>query len=327
MERLSVGVQGGAEPLSAAGGDLRVYRRSSSEPLAGLFEPGEGASAIVEGDARQVLRGMPSGAFRTCVTSPPYWSLRDYGIEGQIGLEPSVQRYVEALADAFSEVRRVLADDGTLWLNVGDSYTSGGRTWRAPDRKNPLRAMDARPPTPAGLKPKDLVGVPWRLALALQAAGWYLRADIIWSKPNCQPESVKDRPTRCHEYLFLLSKSERYFYDDRAVRGPRDRRLRSVWEISTRARGEAQVATFPPELVAPCVASGSEPGDLVLDPFAGSGTTGWVAMRTGRRFVGVELNPAYVEAAARRLDNLAEFFAASALGGAGLDVERAGDGP
>jgi len=261
-------------------------------------------SAIVCGDARQVLDRAPPGVFRTCVTSPPYWSLRDYDIEGQIGLEQSVFEYVDSLVRAFERVRRVLSDDGTLWLNVGDSYTSGGRTWRAPDRKNPVRAMEVRPPTPRGLKPKDLIGVPWRLALALQEAGWYLRADIVWNKPNCQPESVRDRPTRCHEYVFLFSKSERYYFDDQAVRGPNDRRLRTVWDVHTQPYREAHFATFPPALVAPCIACGSAAGDMVLDPFLGSGTTGMVALRMERRFVGIELNPAYVEIARRRLAGL-----------------------
>ena len=160
---------------------------------------------IVVGDSREVLRHVPADSVRCCVTSPPYWSLRDYQIPGQIGLEAQLNDYFNSLVAVFEEVRRVLSPDGTLWLNIGDSYTSGGRTWRAPDRKNPVRAMSVRPPTPDGLKPKDLIGVPWRLAFALQAAGWYLRADIVWNKPNCQPESVKDRPTRSHEMLFLFS--------------------------------------------------------------------------------------------------------------------------
>jgi DNA modification methylase len=196
-----------------------------------------------------------------------------------------------------------MRDDGTLWLNIGDSYTSGGRTWRAPDRKNPVRAMDVRPPTPDGLKPKDLIGVPWRLAFALQQAGWYLRADIIWNKPNCQPESVKDRPTRSHEYIFLLTKSERYLYNDHAVRGPNNRNLRTVWDINQyKPVKEAHFATFPPSLVEPCIACGSNPGDLVLDPFIGSGTTGVTALKLDRRFVGVELNPSYAAIAERRLN-------------------------
>jgi site-specific DNA-methyltransferase (cytosine-N4-specific) len=258
-------------------------------------------SLIIAGDSRGVLRNVPDNVVRCCVTSPPYWSLRDYAIPGQIGLESQLDDYFTNLVAVFEEVRRVLTADGTLWLNIGDSYTSGGRTWRAPDKKNPVRAMNTRPPTPEGLKPKDLIGVPWRLAFALQAAGWYLRADIVWNKPNCQPESVKDRPTRSHEMLFLFSKSEQYHYDARAVRGPNDRNLRTVWDINTQPYPEAHFATFPPALVEPCIALGSKEGDLVLDPFLGSGTTGEVALRMGRRFLGVELNPEYVEIAMRRL--------------------------
>lgn len=268
----------------------------------GDLGPACDSSAIVVGDAHEVLARLPEGMFQTCVTSPPYWSLRDYGIPGQIGLELSLDDYVESLVKVFGGVHRVLRDEGTLWLNIGDSYTSGGRTWRAPDKKNPVRAMDVRPPTPDGLKPKDLIGVPWRLALALQEAGWYLRSDVVWYKPNCQPESVKDRPTRSHEYLFLFSKSERYVYDASAVRGPNGRNLRTVWSINTRAYPEAHFATFPPELVEPCVSLCTSPGDWVLDPFLGSGTSGVVALESGRRFVGIELNPEYVGIAQRRLD-------------------------
>jgi site-specific DNA-methyltransferase (cytosine-N4-specific) len=262
-----------------------------------------GLSALVLGDARAVLAAMPAGCAQAVITSPPYWSLRDYGIAGQIGLEDSVQEFVEALAGVFDAVRRVLRPDGTLWLNIGDSYTSGGRTWRAPDRKNRARAMATRPPTPAGLKPKDLIGVPWRLAFALQERGWYLRSDIVWSKPNCQPESVADRPTRAHEYLFLLSKSERYRYDVTAVTGRNGRRLRTVWDVKTQAFPQASghFATFPPDLVAPCVLTATGRADLVLDPFAGSGTTCLAAGRLGRRFAGIELNPAYLDIARARL--------------------------
>ena len=238
------------------------------------------------------------------MTSPPYWSLRDYKIAGQIGLESSLQDYIRSLTKVFEQVRRVLREDGTLWLNIGDSYTSGGRTWRATDRKNPVRAMHVRPPTPEGLKPKDLIGVPWRLAFALQDAGWFLRADIVWNKPNCQPESVKDRPTRCHEYLFLLSKSERYRYDSDARRGPNGRNLRTVWDINTRPLTEAHFATFPPALVEPCIELATSPGDLVLDPFIGAGTTGQVALNLKRRFIGVELNPEYLDIAERRINGL-----------------------
>jgi DNA modification methylase len=228
--------------------------------------------------------------------------LRDCGIPGQIGLEGSVFDYIEHLVRVFSQVRRVMREDGTLWLNIGDSYTSGGRTWRAADKKNPIRAMNVRPPTPDGLKPKDLIGVPWMIAFALQREGWYLRADIIWNKPNCQPESVRDRPTRSHEYLFLFSKSEFYTYDNKAVRGPNGRNIRTVWDINTKPYSEAHFATFPPALVEPCVAIGSRPGDLVLDPFIGSGTSRLVALRAKRRFVGVELNPAYLHIAEERLN-------------------------
>lgn len=270
--------------------------------IAALFAGDAAGSALILGDTESVLAGMPEGAFQSCVTSPPYWSLRDYSIAGQIGGEESVFAYIEHLARAFSGVRRVLKDDGTLWLNIGDSYTSGGRTWRAGDRKNPVRAMNVRPPTPEGLKPKDLIGVPWMLAFALQKEGWYLRADIIWNKPNCQPESVKDRPTRCHEYLFLFSKSERYRYDPKAVRGPNGRNLRTVWDIRTRPYPEAHFATFPPALVEPCIQLGSGRGDLILDPFIGSGTTGLVALNLERRFVGIELNPAYLQIAEGRLN-------------------------
>jgi site-specific DNA-methyltransferase (cytosine-N4-specific) len=259
-------------------------------------------SAILIGDSHRVLQMFPADTFQTCVTSPPYWSLRNYHIDGQIGLEVSVDDYIAALVSVFEQVRRVTRDDGTLWLNIGDSYTSGGRTWRAPDRKNPVRAMNTRPPTPPGLKPKDLIGVPWRLAFALQAAGWYLRADIVWNKPNCQPESVKDRPTRCHEYVFLFSKSERYVYNGGIVRGPNNRNLRTVWDINTQAIKDAHFATFPPALVEPCIQLSTRPGDLVLDPFIGSGTTAVVALQNRRRAIGIELNPGYVDIAERRLN-------------------------
>jgi DNA modification methylase len=267
-----------------------------------IFAPDARDSAIVIADAKKVLARLPDDAFQTTVTSPPYWSLRDYDIAGQIGVECSVEDYIDSLVEVFEEVRRTTRPDGTLWLNIGDSYTSGGRTWRAPDKKNPFRAMDQRPPTPEGLKPKDLIGVPWRLAFALQEAGWYLRADIVWHKPNCQPESVKDRPTRSHEYLFLFSKSERYEYDAAAVRGPNGRNLRTVWDIPTQPARDAHVAMFPLALTEPCIELASEPGDLVLDPFVGSGTTGVAALEAERRFLGIELNPEYVAIAERRLN-------------------------
>ena len=260
---------------------------------------------IVRSDALTALRAVPDQTFRCCVTSPPYWGLRDYQIENQIGAEPSLKDYLENLRAVFAEVRRTLTDDGTLWLNVGDSYTSGGRTWRDADKKNKGRAMDYRAPTPEGLKPKDLIGVPWRLAFALQDDGWYLRSDIIWHKPNCQPESVKDRPTRSHEYLFLFSKSQNYYYNAEAIKEPAAagglKNRRSVWSINTEPFAEAHFAAFATKLVEPCVLAGSETGDTVLDPFLGSGTVGLVASRLDRKYLGVELSEEYASIARRRL--------------------------
>lgn len=281
---------------------VELLSATDDPAIAALIQPNARLSALVEGDAARVLAKLPDRSCQTCITSPPYWSLRDYGIAGQIGLESSVEDYIRSLVKVFSEVRRVLRDDGTLWLNIGDSYTSGGRTWRASDKKNPVRAMKVRPPTPAGLKPKDLIGIPWRLAFALQQAGWYLRADLVWNKPNCQPESVKDRPTRSHEYVFLLTKSERYLYDASAKRGPNGRNMRTVWDINTRSIPDAHFATFPTTLVEPCLALATRPNDLVLDPFVGSGTTGLMALSMRRRFLGIELNPDYLKIAERRLN-------------------------
>jgi len=262
---------------------------------------------IVVGDACRVLTGFPDGLFQTVVTSPPYWGLRDYGVEGQIGAEMDVNAYVSNLAKLFREVRRTLADDGTLWLNIGDSYTSGGRTWRDDDAKNKGRGMSYRAPTPDGLKPKDLIGVPWRVAFALQADGWYLRSDMIWNKPNCQPESVKDRPTRSHEYVFLFSKSEKYFYNHEAIQEPaqdksqRRKNRRSVWNINTEPYGGAHFAVYPRSLVKICVAAGSSEGDRVLDPFFGSGTTGVVCNELGRQCTGIEISEEYASLARNRL--------------------------
>ncbi len=278
---------------------------SFSQPST-VWSPDEPEGRIVCGDAIHTLRGVPDGVFRCCVTSPPYWGLRDYGVDYQIGAEVKLEDYLHNLRVIFREVRRTLRDDGTLWLNIGDSYTSGGRAWRDSDRKNPARAMSYRPPTPEGLKPKDLIGVPWRLAFALQEDGWYLRSDIIWYKPNCQPESVKDRPTRAHEYVFLFSKSERYYYDHEAIREQangdgRLRNRRSVWAVNTEAYPGAHFATFPPALIEPCLQAGSEPGDWVLDPFLGSGTVAAVCLGMGRRWLGIETNADYVALAESRL--------------------------
>jgi site-specific DNA-methyltransferase (adenine-specific) len=254
-------------------------------------------STVYQGDAEQVLRQLPGDFFRCVVTSPPYWGLRDYATDGQIGAEDDPREYVARLVRIFDEIRRTLRDDGTVWLNMGDSYTSGNRTYRAPDRKHPVRAMSYRPKTPPGLKPKDLVGIPWRLAFALQEAGWYLRCDLIWEKPNCMPESVKDRPTRSHEYIFLLSKSLRYFYRAAAIADPPGKNKRSVWAIPTEPFCGPHFATFPPRLIEPCIMASTEPGDWVLDPFFGSGTVGVVCEELGRKYVGIELNADYVKLA------------------------------
>lgn len=261
---------------------------------------------IINGDARKVLADFPADHFQTVVTSPPYWGLRDYGVEAQIGAETDVRDYIKDLVALFREVRRTLRPDGTLWVNIGDSYTSGGRTWRDADTKNKGRAMSYRAPTPEGLKPKDLIGVPWRLAFALQEDGWYLRTDIIWNKPNCQPESVKDRPTRSHEYVFLFSKSERYLFDHEAIREPavgpqKAKNRRTVWNINTEPYPGSHFAVYPRELVRLCVKAGSRPDDRVLDPFFGSGTTGVVCNELGRDCVGIELSQEYAEQARARL--------------------------
>ena len=259
------------------------------------------------GDARSALALLPSGSVQTVLTSPPYWSLRDYGVEEQIGRDDSLDAYVRSIVVAFDEIRRVLRDDGTVWLNVGDSYTSGNRRYRAPDRKNRARAMEVRPPTPEGLKPKELIGVPWRLAFALQDAGWWVRGEVIWEKPNAHPESVRDRPTRAHETIFLLSKQKDYYYDIDAVRGPRGRRLRTVWEIPTepvrRLNGHADdhPAMMPLSLARRCVSITSLPGSVVLDPYAGSGTTLLAAQELGRKWVGVELKPEFADLIERRM--------------------------
>ena len=259
---------------------------------------------IFEGDTLKVLGLIPSGSVQCAITSPPYWGLRDYDIKGQIGLEPTLPEYINTLVIVFREVRRILKEDGLFWLNIGDGYTSGNRKWRAPDKKNPARAMKIRPDTPVGLKPKDLLGVPWRLAIALQEDGWFLRSDIIWNKPNAMPESVKDRPNRSHEYMFLLSKSEQYYYDYEASKEDGDggkRNRRTVWDIKTQPFPEAHFATFPSGLIEPCVRISTKPGDFVLDPFFGSGTVGLVAQDLNRKFIGVELNPEYIAIAYRRL--------------------------
>lgn len=328
-----------------------------------------------QGDCLSVLSEIPDAVVQVCVTSPPYWGLRDYGVDGQLGLEKTPEEYVGKMVHVFREVRRVLKDDGTLWLNLGDSYAGGGNGGGGSFAKDGIRCAELgtdkneRPFWKKGrtailpcLKPKDLIGIPWRVAFALQADGWWLRSDIIWAKPNPMPESVTDRPTKAHEYIFLLSKAERYYYDAEAIKEPPSpdlikqieegynghatksftdslaqdasatksriingyrqridkqrghsrrhagfndrwdgltkeeqaicgRNKRSVWTVATAPYPDAHFATYPPDLIKPCILAGSRPGDVVLDPFAGSGTTGQVAIELGRKALLIELNP------------------------------------
>ncbi len=273
-----------------------------SDPLGALEQ-----CLLLVGRAEQALDLLPPDSVRTVVTSPPYWSLRDYGHALQTGRDDALGDYIQSIVSVFDRVRRVLTDDGTVWLNVGDSYTSGNRRYRAPDRKNKSRAMSVRPPTPEGLKPKDLIGLAWRLAFALQDAGWWLRSEVVWYKPNAHPESVKDRPTKAHETIFLLSKSQNYFYNAAAaVKGPNDQSLGTVWDINTEPRRKASEADhhpapMPARLAEQCIQITSEPGDYVLDPYAGSGTTLIAAKDLKRNWVGVELNPEFVDMTERRL--------------------------
>ena len=284
---------------------LKPYHRV--DDLDGNVDATNSRSLLFCGDAREALRLLPTETVQTVVTSPPYWSLRDYEVSNQIGRDDTLQDYLAEIVAAFDELKRVLRDDGTVWLNAGDVYTSGNRRYRAPDRKNRARAMHVRPPTPAGLKPKDLIGVPWRLALMLQEAGWWIRSEVIWHKPNAHPESVGDRPTKAHETIFLLSKSLRYYYDVDAVRGPNARRLRSVWDVPTepvkRPNGDADdhPAMMPMALARRCISITSRKDSVVLDPYAGSGTTLLAAQELGRRWRGIELNPSFVDLIERRL--------------------------
>ena len=298
---------------------------------------------IKQGDALSVLKTMPDQSINTCVTSPPYWGLRDYGVDGQLGLESTPAEYVANLVEVFREVRRVLRDDGTLWLNLGDSY-NGSKMNRSGQHgyKDGRSNRDKRFSVGGvkGLKPKDLVGIPWMVAFALRADGWYLRQDIIWHKPNCMPESVKDRCTKAHEYIFLLSKNQKYYYDYEAVKEPlsittvndlksrktlnnkgthgdtrkdlgrnRDeyvpkdgkRNKRTVWTVATKPFSEAHFATFPEKLIEPCILAGCPEGGTVLDPFIGAGTTAVVAWKNNRNYLGFELNPKYVLIATKRL--------------------------
>lgn len=281
-----------------------------------------------------------------CVTSPPYWGLRDYGVAGQLGLESTLEDFIKNMADVFAEVRRVLKPNGTLWLNIGDSYAAPkkNRSLEQAIAKSTLgggftsarQCLVQQSKITDGLKSKDLCGVPWRLAFALQQAGWYLRQDIIWHKTNPMPESVRDRCTKAHEYIFLLSKSEKYYYDVDSIREPTikvrpatkrggtfhdhasdlvvgqrikekldhplGKNKRSVWSVSSTPLKDAHFATFPQKLIEPCILAGCPAGGTVLDPFFGAGTTGVVAKKHKRKFIGIELNPAYIKIARKRLE-------------------------
>lgn len=300
------------------------------------------------GDCRDTMRRWAQEGIKaqTCITSPPYFGLRDYGHDGQIGLEQTPEEYIAAMVDVFRCVRDVLADDGTLWLNIGDSYNAynGNRGRSTSFQQATDEALPKLPKgaglTVASLKNKDLIGIPWMLAFALRTDGWFLRQDIIWHKPNPMPESVRDRCTKAHEYIFLLSKSERYFFDSDAMKEPAThagkrvslgeksfskgqakgagiaasgngladfydvpatRNRRSVWSVATRPYKGAHFATFPPALIEPCILAGSRPGDIVLDPFMGSGTTAACALLHDRQYLGCELNPEYAPLQTERL--------------------------
>ena len=255
---------------------------------------------ILFGDCKDTLKQFDEKA-RMCVTSPPYYGLRNYGGEDcQIGLEESPEEYIQNLVEVFREVGKNLTEDGTLWLNIGDSYYNyrpgkgqGLVKQTVSNSKQDLPDKCARRGNKLkGYKEKDLMGIPWMLAFALRADGWYLRQDIIWNKPNPMPESVRDRCTKSHEYVFLLSKNQNYYFDVDAIKEP-TRRKRSVWNVQTKPYRGSHFAVYPPELIEPCILAGSEEGDIVLDPFMGSGTTAMVAKSLGRHYMGCELHEDY----------------------------------
>jgi DNA modification methylase len=259
---------------------------------------------IIFGDCRETLCELAYDGIKAqmCVTSPPYFGLRDYGHEGQVGLEDTPNEYIAEMVKVFAAVRDVLSDDGTLWVNIGDTYAAN-RSYQVPSTKGGAKHAPAQGfagsgmRVPPGMKSKDMIGIPWMLAFALRADGWYLRQDIIWHKPNAMPQSVRDRFTSSYEHVFLLSKKQKYYFDSSAIQEPAEnggmRNRRDVWSINTKGYKGAHDAVFPPALVESCILAGSRLGDLVLDPFMGSGTTAEVALKTGRKYVGCELNPEY----------------------------------
>lgn len=259
---------------------------------------------IIVGDALEELKKLPEGSVHCVVTSPPYYNLRDYGIEGQLGLEETLDDYIAGLVGVFREIRRVLRDDGTVWLNISDSYaTSGGDRQRNWDgrKKNLQTQPDRRRRLGNGFKQKDLMMIPARLAIALHADGWWLRQDIIWYKPNPMPEAVKDRCVTSHEHIFLLTKRAKYYYDADAISNDNGTNRHSVWEVAPKGYGGAHFAVYPEELITPCILAGCPRGGVVLDPFLGSGTTSVVALKHGRQAIGIELNPEYAELARERI--------------------------
>lgn len=253
-------------------------------------------------DALDYLRSLPDEYVNCIVTSPPYYGLRDYGVSGQIGLEATIDDFTKTMVSVFREARRALRSDGTLWLNLGDSYSSGGKTTQVVDTLARKRTNVAVRPIDSTLPAKNLMMIPSRVAIALQEDGWILRSDIIWHKPNPVPEKVKDRPTKAHEYVFLLVKSPRYCYSADTVKEATANR-RSVWTVATEPTPFAHFATFPRKLIEPMILAGCPAGGIVLDPFMGSGTTALVARKLGRHYLGCDLNPEYVRLA---LDRLAE---------------------
>lgn len=320
---------------------------------------------ILVGDAYEKLATIEDESIQCVVTSPPYWGLRDYGIEGQIGLEDDMNFYLASLLMVFEQVWRILKRDGTLWVNLGDSYAGGmsrrgkSKSGKQHSNSGSVFAKGKGSKVPTGLKPKDLCGVPWRFALAMQKEGWYLRQDIIWHKPNPMPESVRDRCTKAHEYIFLFTKNKKYYFDNDAIREacktkapsgnkqrkqrpsqsvlkkgnqagsipwspttfhnhendlelgqritnksnhPKGKNKRSVWTVTPKPFKGAHFATFPPDLIEPCILAGSRKGDTVLDPFFGAGTVGIVAKKHGRKYIGIELNPDYAEKAKSRIE-------------------------
>jgi DNA modification methylase len=267
---------------------------------------------LLTGDCDSVLDTLDRASIQSVITSPPYWQLRDYGTPGELGQEETPEAYIERLTGIFRKLKDVLRSDGTVWLNLGDTYCGGGGycpnapSNRAGSKQSTNRGVMAKKrPIPAGYKAKDLVGLPWMVALALRKDGWYLRADVVWEKTNGMPEPVKDRPNRIHEYVFLLSKSKKYYYNPAAVKEDAcdgtKRHRRSVWHLPIGTCSGIHTAVFPPSLVELCLLSSTKENDVVLDPFAGSATTGTTAIAHNRKFVGIELSPDYCKLAVSRL--------------------------